>query len=103
MKPHSQLPFDGLLLVVSRCPLINHLKSLGGSPGLAPSGGWPDAFVAAPARAADAWVMVVRKAEGKSSLQSGWALGGGVRARPICFGMADPPEESHPQEVTENS
>lgn len=38
MKPQSQLPFDGLLFVVSRCPLTNDLKFLGGSPGPAPSG-----------------------------------------------------------------
>lgn len=69
MKPHLQLPFDGLLLVVSRCPLINHLKSLGGSPGPAPSGGWPDAFIATPA-----WVTV-RKAEGKACCNQGGLLG----------------------------
>lgn len=47
MKPHLQRSFDGLLFIASCCPLINHLKFSGGSPGLAPPVVWPNAFIAA--------------------------------------------------------
>lgn len=88
MKPHLQRSFDGLLFIVSCCPLINHLKFSGGSPGPAPPAVWPNAFIATNqplGRGADTLVtvsvtrrLIVRPTRGSRLIPRGGVLPGTV-------------------------